>query len=193
MKKSKTISLIIYALFFLGGIFLGYGCFSYFHPSGNYYDIRFIEWLQLASVYIVATLIVYGVNTRLHNNVKKRELLVGFIDKFHCKIVDIYSLCSEYVLKPEKETYQKIVLSFTPASNDLYLLLEVKKDERCRDILKINGEITQDFYAFKSLVTDPQYVQKKPIYDETRMILIREKYEKLNLKIFNYKLSIYTE
>lgn len=135
--------------------------------------------------------IVYVINNKLNNNVKKRELLANLIDNFQCEITDIYRFINVNASSRTKENQRKIKSDFRCASNVLNLLRETKRSKHCNNIFNLDDNIIEDFHTFKESITD--WPQKSIKYDETRIALIGEKYGVLYKKIFNCKLSIYTE
>jgi len=190
-KKLSISTIIIWMLILLLGIVIGCVASNWFFLKSKFFEVKLIEIIQWITSISIVILLAYFINERINNDFRKKELILELVSNFQQKILNIFTLGSEYINNPDLNKQNKIVHSFKVASGLLSLIINIKSEKLIKNTEQFHG-LKWEFFCFKKSLTDTPFGSQDCSYTEEEIIAFQNAYDSLMNKLFHCKIDIYS-
>ena len=167
-------------------------CGHWDHLGAEFYDVRFVEVLQLAVSGVVAVFVATFVAQRVGANSKRRDLADELLRRIETAAESIIEDIGEYVEAPVPERFRRVKNEFKRMA-----MLIGAYDKLCADQKVTNGEdnlesLKQSYYEYKRAGTDSPFGEPSPVFHQGQMIPIEDAHYQLLAHVVICRKALYT-
>lgn len=184
-------NILLAVIIFLIGIAAGTTIANWQLIIPTFFQLRFIEIVQTIIALTIALFITYYVNSRVGQNLKKREILCELLSDIEGKVNEALTLGYDYLQEPTAGRQSEINRCFKHLSIMISIIKGTEKPgKKC---LAHDATIHQKFLKFKGSLTDKPFSTKTMPTSDTLLANIQSAYSSLLKTLYEYKLTLYSE
>lgn len=154
---------------------------------GKFYEVRFVECVQLLLTLVIALFVTYFLNRRFQQGVKVLELFLARIKDFKELSHECYSVGSMYIVKRLKSDEVKIIVLFKKLNTATYNIYQLSQ---AFNKSQLSASLKNTVALMKRTVTSSPYGRQTEEFPPDAVKKFENAYEKLNEIISGLEISI---